>query len=80
MENVFKGSEGWKALDVWREGTGWQGEHFVWAGAHITFLDGRCVSPRVTNEEWALFVFAALIRCAAALCVVLQSKLYIGKQ
>lgn len=80
MEDVFKSSKGWNALDMWSEGMGWQWEHFVWAGVCITFLDGHCVSPRVTDWEWAVFVFAVLIRCAAALCVVLQSKLCIGRQ
>lgn len=49
VEDAFKRSKGWKALGMWSEGTGWQWEHFVWAGVYITFLDGHCVSSRVTN-------------------------------
>lgn len=79
MEDVFKGSKGWKALYTWNGETG-SGSTLCGLGFTSRFLGGHCVSSSVTNQESALFVFAVLIRRAAALCAVLQSELYIGRQ
>lgn len=79
VEDVFKGSKGWKALFMWNEETG-SGSTLCGLGFTSPFLGRHCVSSSVTNQESALFVFAVLIRHAAALCAVLQSELYIGRQ
>lgn len=82
MEDVFKGSKGWKALFMWNEETG-SGGTSCGLGFTSPFLGGHCASSSVTNQESALFVFAVLIRHAAALllpcsqsCILVDSGNY----